>query len=141
MMKNRTIFIVPALLCILILSGCGNKNQSLSGKVTFSDDDSPVPAGAIYFTDGTHLSQGSITDGTYVVGTKGKADGLPPGTYKVYFGGVNKRESYVDAESGTHMTKTTHLIASKYASADTSGLTFTVDGKTKTFDVLLDRAK
>jgi hypothetical protein len=36
--------------------------------------------------------------------------------------------------------KETPLIAAKYANADTSGLTFTVDGKANTFDIKGERA-
>jgi hypothetical protein len=36
--------------------------------------------------------------------------------------------------------KETPLIAAKYANADTSGLTFTVDGNTNTFDIKVERA-
>jgi len=141
-MKNYPFFALPLVLCVLIFSGCGSKNYQLTGKVTFSDDGSPVPAGTIFFTDGAFMSQGAIKpDGTYVVGTMDKTDGIPPGEYKVYFGGVNSVEEYDPYGDGFTQAKYTPLIDSKYASADTSGLTFTADGKTKTFDVQLDRAK
>ena len=128
-MKNRTLCVLSVILCALILSGCGDGNYRLSGKVTFSDDGSPVPNGAIFFTDGKSRSQGGIqSDGTYVVGTLAKTDGIPPGEYKVYFAGVSTEDNV-------------SLIDSKYHSADASGLTFTADGKKKTFDIQLDRAK
>ena len=140
-MKVHTLFVLSTILCVLLLSGCGGKNQQLSGKVTFSDDGSPVPIGAIFFTDGQFMSQGAIKpDGTYVVGTMTKTDGIPLGDYKVYLSGVTSSED-VQRGDGGFDTKYTSLIDSKYASADTSGLTFTADGKTKTFDIKLDRAK
>ena len=140
-MKIHTLFVLSVVLCVMILSGCGGKNQRLSGKVTFSDDGTPVPHGAIFFTDGQFMSQGVIkSDGTYVVGTKEKTDGIPPGTYKVYFAGVELEES-VTTPDGFSDRKYTPLISSKYGDPETSGLIFTADGSTKTFDVQLDRAK
>lgn len=137
--QYRSFFAASVLLFALLFTGCG-ENYPLSGKVTYSDDGSPVPTGAIFFTDGKFMSQGAIKeDGTYVVGTLKKTDGIPPGAYKVYFGGVQRQEDVKNAE-GILETKYIPLIDGKYNSANTSGLTFTADGSEKTFDVKLDRA-
>jgi hypothetical protein len=44
-----------------------------------------------------------------------------------------------DGEPDIIGRKETPLIAKKYANPDTSELTFTVDGKTKVFDVKVER--
>ena len=82
---NRVFF---PLICVIILFsitiGCSQK-QSLHGTITFSDDGSPVPTGAIFFTTPTFEAMGAIKkDGTYTVSSTGNNDGIPKGqTYAV----------------------------------------------------------
>ena len=126
-----------------VLSGCSDKS-SLGGKVTFSDDGTPVTKGIITFTSDKLQSQGMIKpDGTYVVGTLKMDDGIPPGTYRVTVGGADDVvfAERPDGGGGTVRTEIrTPLIDAKYQSPDTSGLSLTVDGKTGKFDIKLDRA-
>ena len=147
-MKYHTFILSVAVL--LIVTGCSNK-VPLSGIVTFSDDGTPLPQGAILFQSETILAQGGIQpDGTYRVGTDKQTDGLPLGTYQVCITGTDKIEFAADrvtavdssgAGLGGQREIRTPLIDPKYASATTSELTFTVDGKTKKFDIQVDRAK
>ncbi|HBT76440.1 MAG TPA: hypothetical protein DEB39_05840 [Planctomycetaceae bacterium] len=109
--------------------------------MTFSDDGSPVPTGTIFFATPTAISQGAIQpDGTFTVGSFGADDGLPPGEYQVFFGGV-EAVSEEKLPDGTVKTTYTPLIDGKYSDAATSGLTFTVDGNNNSFDIQVDRAK
>lgn len=129
---------VFALLFCLALSGCGNRIQ-LQGKVTFSDDGSPLTRGMVLFDDGQLVARGPIgADGSYAVGVERENDGIPPGTYRV---------SIVDAAeeipSGSDYVPPSYkkLIDDKYFLADTSELSVTVDASTKRFDIVVDRAK
>ena len=125
---------------LVLMSGCGSGNQSLSGKVTFTDDDSPVPMGIVQFNSATSFSQGEIkSDGTYIVGTNALTDGIPPGTYTVTVHATEYTE--IRGADGSFSSQSKPLIHSKYNNADTSGLTFTADGKMRTFNIQVDRAK
>ena len=126
------------LLAFVVLLGCGAGKTGLSGKVTFSDDQSPVPAGMIVFegSDGKMGRAEIQSDGTYRAGFDSAKDGLPKGTYKVYLTNVVRTEK--DARG---MDAYIPLLDSKYSSTTTSGLTFNADGKTPKFDFSVDRAK
>lgn len=133
-MKHHTILLF---FILLFCAGC-NGNVRLSGKVTFSDDGSPVYPCTVVFTQGNFVAQGNQMDpdGTYVVGSLEVNDGLPKGEYQVHITGAE------DARLNRDGTNTyTSRIDSKYRNPETSGLKFTVDGKTHTFDIQLDRAR
>ncbi len=135
---NRILFCI-LMLAVTIVCGCSGKKQ-LGGKVIYSDDGSPVTIGSVFFTTPTFRAQGDIKqDGTYTVGSTGLHDGIPPGEYDVYIQGADKSEFKV--VNGRELEFRTPLIDTKYQSPDTSGLTFTVDGSTKTFDIRVDRFK
>ena len=122
------------------LPGCSDK-LPLSGTVTYSDDGTPVTAGAVFFETPTYSSQAAIkSDGTFIVGSTGLADGIPKGTYGVCIRGAENIVT-VKGPGGIQTERRTALIDPKYQSLETSGLTFTVDGKSKKFDIKVDRAK
>ncbi len=52
------------LFCVCRLLGC-NKNMPLSGKVTFTDDNSLVPCGMIHFDNGQQVDRGNIQPSTH----------------------------------------------------------------------------
>ena len=136
-MNRKTVVLLALVLCIAL--GCSGK-QPLGGKVTFSDDGSPLTKGAVFFTTATFVAQGDIKpDGTYTVGSLDLDDGIPPGEYKVYIAGADD-VTYKDlGDRKVEVRKS--LIDTKYRSSEDSGLTFTVDGTTKRFDIQVDRAK
>jgi hypothetical protein len=112
-------------LFVVLLNGCSNK-LPLRGKVTYSDDGSPLEYGVVCFETPTFLARGEIgKDGKYVVGTLRQRDGIPRGTYNVYVSGTEIGSGF--------------LIDKKYANPQTSGLQFTVDGKNKIFDFTVER--
>ena len=123
---------------LIFLAGCGNGKVSLKGKVTFSDDDSPVPAGTVAFVSGDgKMSRGNIKeDGTYVVWTESDKDGLPPGDYQVFISSALK-STLVDEKYGIYDYE--QLILKKYEDPGTSGLSVKVDASTKTYDIKVDR--
>lgn len=137
---THRILLVLFALGIGMISGC-SENYPLSGKVVYSDNGEPLTGGAVIFTTETHVAQGVIKkNGTYVVGSLKSNDGIPPGDYKIYIGGaeiVTTKKQPDGSEQNTY----TSLIDGKYRSSETSGLTFTADGKTRKFDIELDRAK
>jgi len=137
-MKHNTFIILWILGSAVLLSGCGGKNIPLSGKVTFSDDGSPLTKGIVYFETPVFRAQGEIKpNGTYNVISTSVSKGLPPGEYKVYIGGA------VDVEmkmiNSIPMPVNTSLIAPKLANPVTSELSVVVDRKTRKYDIIVDR--
>jgi len=140
-MMIRKLLILFVLVGILSVFGCSGK-KPLKGKITFSDDDSPLPVGAVFFETPTYSAGGNIEkDGTYVVGSDALKDGLPKGTYAVVIRGAEDITIIHPPGGGMPMERRTPLIDRKYQNPDTSGLSFTVDGKTRKFDFQVDRAK
>ncbi len=139
----------PFLLSVVLgIAGCGHQ-ASLTGKVTFSDDGSPVATGTICFTDGTTISRGVIQpDGGYVVGTEKTSNGLKPGVYQVYFSGVAKAleqpsRSVTNPDGTVHvvqmMPQYIPLIDKRYFRAQSSELSKEVKTGTNVFDISVDR--
>ncbi|MDR1959108.1 MAG: hypothetical protein LBQ54_08710 [Planctomycetaceae bacterium] len=122
--------------------GCGNNNVGLKGKVVFADDKSPVPNGIIRFDSGTVISRGTIhSDGTFTMGSLKETDGLPPGTYKVFFTDVHEQtgESKASSDGSPGEPIYTSLIHKKYLSAGTSGLSQTINASTQELNFELER--
>ena len=131
-MKHQ--FIFWSVLFVLFLSGCG-KNMPLSGKITF-DDGTPLTSGTIVFQCDKTLSRGIIQeDGTYVVGTEKSRNGIPKG--KEF--SVSITGAYEPLPPDAGMVVPVPLVDPKYNTPETSGLTFNSDGKTKTFDFVVER--
>ncbi|MCL2120251.1 MAG: hypothetical protein FWH27_17685 [Planctomycetaceae bacterium] len=129
----------PAFLLLFLAlgTGCGGNNQKLIGTVTFSDDGSPLKTGTVVLESNNRCGRGVIdTNGNFVMGFESEKDGIPKGeTYKVTI--VNALEETGRDKSG--MPILTPLINPKYGNPNTSGLTFTADGTTKTLDLKVDR--
>lgn len=133
--------------CVCCLIGC-NKNMPLSGKVTFADDNTPVPCGMIYFDNGQQVGRGNIQpDGNYTIGFEKTANGIPAGEYKVYFSNVVEA---VENKAANNITKISSfgdgasirpLIDKKYDQAETTDIHFKFDGSTNKFDIKLARIK
>jgi hypothetical protein len=118
-------------------TGCDNGNVPLSGTVTFSDDGSPLTTGAVSFEGNNVRAYGKLDSrGKYVVGTKKDNDGIPPGTYQIALIGAGET-----AAVAGEMDTFTPFIDVKFTSAETSGLSCTVDKATKTFDFQVERFK
>lgn len=143
---KSTLILFLVLFCLVIQTGC-SQNQALSGIVTFADDGSPVPCGTIYFDDGQRVGRGDIlSDGRYTIGFEKMGNGIPKGTYKVYFSGVASVEKKtptgnVSSRAFGDDKIVTPLIDNKYNQVATTDIVFQVDGKTSQFDIKLDRAK
>lgn len=137
-MKKSALFAL--LLCALISVGC-SENVSITGKVTFSDDNAPAPNGIICFDSGANVARGTIkSDGTFKMGTLKEADGLPAGSYKVFFVDVREETGKAKTSDGSEGEPIyTSLIDSKYLSPDTSELTAVVNKDTKELNFSLDR--
>ena len=140
-MKNINLFLC-LLFITLVFSGCSNK-VSMRGKVTFSDDQSPLTTGAVTFQSGDYVAKGILKpDGTYVLGSTSTKDGLPPGEYQVFVNGAVKVEEQRvggTAMGGVSVGITIPLIDAKYADPSTSGLVVKVDRRTKRFDFTVER--
>jgi len=134
--------IVYVLFALILAAGCGKGHVPLGGKVTFSDDGSPLTAGSVNFVSGSFQSRAPLQpDGTYTVGTYKDGDGLPPGKYSVFVSGAVKQIGETQADStgmGGGMPITEPLIAPKFSAATTSDLEFEA-GSAKTFDFKVDR--
>ena len=126
------------LLGIVLLSGFGcNKNMQITGKVVFSDDGSPLDVGMILFESGAMVSRSSLKeDGTFKLSSEKQNDGIPPGTYKVYFTGAIK------TEGGSMAPRIIPMLDPRYNSAATSDITITIDQSTKSpLEIKVDRMK
>lgn len=128
------------LIVLLIVAGCSDKFP-LSGTVTFSDNGEPLPYGGVIFESDTLVAQGRIQDGKYHVGTMKEKDGIPKGTYKVTVVGTDKSEQITRGTSGNESSTEVRYrqIHAKYEDSAQSGLTFTVDGTKKQYDIKVDR--
>ena len=135
---NLALFALSFILCV----GCSG-NVKLSGTVSYSDDNAPVESGMVYFVsqDGKFSAHGNIQNGEFTVSSVKENDGLPKGTYDVYFSGTEKvvKEGKTLPNGDTTEPETAPAIDAKYMSASTSGITQTVDGSTKTVEYKVDR--
>jgi len=126
-------------ICVLlsVLVGCGG-HVGISGKVTYSDDGSPLTVGTVVFRNGNLISRGNIqSDGTYTMGSRSAADGLPQGNYQVYVFGAEKVLVQGNPNKGIDPV-TEPLIDAKYTNPETSGLSVEVKKSTR-FDFKVDR--
>lgn len=140
-MSKSVLFLLP-LLMLFGCIGCSNGRVALSGRVVYSDDETPLEQGTVAFQSEKLQARGEIgEDGRYVIGFLDESDGLPPGKYRVFVTGAEVRENSDDnteADSGD-IPVMIPLIDPKYAKADTSGITVEVDSKLKTFDFKVER--
>ena len=121
---------------LLLCVGCFGNNTDLRGKVTYSDDGSPVPTGTVIFEKEGYMSRASISpDGTYIVGSMSKKEGIPPGLYQISV--INVVEKI--GETSAKMPITRPLIDQKYITKATSGLTIEVGKSSQSLDLSLDR--
>ncbi len=128
-------FLLIAVCCSLLVSGCGNK-QKLGGRVVFSDGE-PLGIGTVFFSNENFLARAHLkSDGTYDVGSLSDKDGLPPGTYKVFI-----TDAIETIRVGPEVKQTESfkpLVARKFCSAQTTPLTITIPGE-KTFEITVER--
>jgi hypothetical protein len=141
----KQLFIITvSLLCICII-GCGN--VQISGRVTFSDTGEPLSTGTVCFVKGTEQGSGKIDSNGYYKVDFGNKRGIPKGEYKIYIEAFHAEPetagTHVNLETGKEeaeiLIKRTSIIAAKYENIETSDLSLKVDGKTKTFDIKIDR--
>ena len=138
-MKQYTRSVYALLFLLLLLSGC-SENVSLTGKVSFSDDKTPLTKGTVIFENDQFVAKGDVSaDGTYVVGSYSQKDGIPKGTYQVYVTGTSV-ESFVDGRDGQPVRVITYMVDPKFESPSRSGLVVDVDKKT-VYDFSVDRYK
>jgi hypothetical protein len=115
----------------LCYAGCNGNQVGLSGKVTFSDDGSPLTLGTVCFSTPTFQAKGDINkDGTFVTGSLGAADGLPPGTYQVAILGATE-------DIGGELLYS--ILDPKWNSPATTELTVTIEKTTRNLEIKVDR--
>jgi len=132
---KRTCFF-PLFFIIFFIVGCGQ--PPLKGNVTF-EDGSPLTSGMVVFDNGASMSRAPIqSDGTFIVGTNKEKDGISPGTYRVYITGAIEM---LDNPSGRFPAPSRPLIHSKYSSADTSGLSVTIDKSMSEWNITVEPPK
>jgi len=161
---TRTVGLVFfVVLPLVLITGCSRgdgkpKTYPVTGTVTLAG--TPVDGATVIFvpkstpqpgTQGPQAATG-ITDaaGKYTLGTFAKGDGAVPGEYLVKVfkyptppqsgggaGGSSEAE-YVPPEEGAPPPPAPkNLLPEKYANEQTSGLSFTVEAKSNTFDIQL----
>ena len=154
-MPNRTLLFLAAWGLLLPILGCGS-NVSLSGKVVYSDDKTPLTKGIVCFESDTYTARGKLNEnGEYTIGSKSVKDGLLPGQYRVYISGAFHQEVPAGAHAEKEVNSFTQpldasadggaamnikpLIAAKYSRGATSGITVDVNASTRTFNFEVDR--
>ena len=138
-MKQKIVLLVLVLACG-VFTGCGG--AKVTGKVTF-DDGSPLTVGTVNFESGNELMIGHIKpDGTYLLVGSGKSSGIPQGSYKVFISNAtedtDKVHASLHAMVQTDRKVQRELVASKFLSPTTSGLTCDVKGTT-TYDIKVSK--
>ncbi len=132
------------LLCILAAVGCG-RNVPAEGRVIFSHDGSPLTAGMVLFDDGKMNARGVIDkDGTFVMSSLKKNDGLPPGTYRVSIVAAYEllpcpENEDDDPSNDIYPPPQIRLIDEKYENVETSGIVVDVEKSTKSYEITVDK--
>ncbi|MDO5580182.1 MAG: hypothetical protein Q4G69_03535 [Planctomycetia bacterium] len=135
---KRTLFLFCSLFVLCVICGCGNGMKPLGGKVTFSDNGEPLKQGTVIFQTETYQARGNLNEsGVYQLGSLKEKDGIPAGTYSVFVSGTEVEKGQ---DKNGMPTGFINLVDPKFNSTE-CGLTFTVDGKTNTFDFKVDRPK
>ena len=107
--------------------GAKSTNVTITGRVVYDDDGSPLTAGTVLLCTPTMQARGHLDkNGYFNVGTLGDKDGLPPGHYEVAFVGA------VDNEDRA-------LLTDKWYSPKTSGMTVEVEKGMKSLEIRVDR--
>ncbi|MGL6194588.1 MAG: hypothetical protein ACRC2T_07160 [Thermoguttaceae bacterium] len=132
---SRTIFTKLSLIILLLfVTGCGN--TKLKGKVVYSDDGSPLPAGIVCFKTDTFLARGQIgEDGTFTVGSKSENDGLPSGTYEVYITNATKPSG----SDSSGMPILEELIVPGVLNGEKSPIKMDISSSTKEIELKVER--
>jgi hypothetical protein len=127
---------------IAVLCGC-SKNVSVTGKIVFEDDKSPLTHGIVTFESSTFMARGGIkSDGSYTMGAETEGNGVPPGKYKVVILAYEKQESTAPSQSppsgasppGAKRSSTMGgpaplIVSSIYTNAETTPLEIEVSTK------------
>jgi hypothetical protein len=147
---TTAVLIAPALALALAIAvpGCGDglkPRYPVSGKVTYKGQ--PVPKGTVTFAPADGEGEGAfgqIIDGGYRLTTRTTNDGAVPGRYRVSIvsAEVTTPEAALDTnpnatpEAAVAKAQRTakHRIPTKYANADTSGLTGEVKAQSNAID-------
>ncbi len=121
----------------LVALGCGDANRvNVRGKVTFSDDGSPLTRGIVCLDNDKLMARGTLQpDGSYAIGVEKDGRGIPPGSYKVSI--LFAQEEIPGG--APYSPRYNKLIDEKYASRHTSGIELVVDPSTTRFDITVDR--
>jgi hypothetical protein len=121
---------------LLLAVGCSG-NIQVTGNVTFPDG-SPLTTGEVRFEAPGFVAAGKIkSDGSYRVGTTSDTDGIPKGEYKVSIYALDY--SHITPEMNSlDVPPAKSLVAEKFCSAETSGLTCNVTSKTK-FNITVEK--
>jgi len=157
----RCVKFLSASLTLLLCCAFGcSSNVQFGGKVTFSDDDSPVAKGTVIFEKEGYMARGSLDEqGVYKLGAEKIDGGLEKGEYKVYISGAVEAQTLeLERDEEGNLTqrvvmpdvvpKGAQILGDKmlvptvdpsFCDAKTTPLTVSVDGKTKKFDFKVDR--
>ncbi|MDR1959621.1 MAG: hypothetical protein LBQ54_11375 [Planctomycetaceae bacterium] len=130
----KKFFLIASMILFSGFIGCGNGNTKITGKVTF-EDGSPLTAGMVVFDNGVITSRAPIQpDGTFTVGTAREKDGIPPGDYRVCLAGAVEM---LDNPQGIFPPPSRPLIDRKWTTPETSGLSFTVEKSSQTYNIVV----
>jgi hypothetical protein len=116
-------------LLLLTSVGC-NSGYTVTGRVTFEEDGSPLTIGIINFENEKYRFSGQLNaDGNYLLEGASPREGVPAGVYGVSVSGAVK--STTDEIARTMVNE--NLVTKKFFRPETSDLICEVNGK-MTFD-------
>jgi hypothetical protein len=130
--------LVPLILLAALAAGCGSGRYPITGRVSYPDG-SPVEAGTVVAeatVDGRLVGvQGNIgSDGSFRLGGDRPGDGAPPGQYRALIMPV----ALGDLELSQGKTPS---VDGKFASYQTSGITFEVKPESNVLNITVTRPK
>lgn len=121
-MRSRSKWaIVAGLCCCLATVGCG-KGASVSGKVVYEKDGSPLTGGTVMFvSEDSHLARADVHgDGTFELKSQSGDKSLQPGKYSVC---LTPPDTSALRENGVNVAP---VLDARFQSTATSGLQFEV---------------
>jgi hypothetical protein len=109
------------LLCLSIV-GCGDSGATVTGKVIYEKDNSPMSQGTVIFVaDNGHFAKGGVQgDGSFRLKTGSSNVGIEPGKYNV---SITPPDTSAARENGIIVPP---IVDARFLSPQTSGLQYDV---------------
>ncbi len=133
----KSLCVVVIVLLSITSIGCGRRDSTVTGKVVYGKDGSPMTAGMVMFVsaDGQRLARGDIrSDGTFSLRSGVRDEGVQPGKYGAC---IVPPDTASQRENGI---VTPPLVDARFLSTETSGLQFEVKPGKNDFTVTVSKS-